>query len=134
MTTGFLRHAALGVAGLAMVATATVTLATTAGAHDVSMPEGIILPPVIRFGAIAYAPDGAGGKAWGQGTRDRAEAAALAQCGDDTCKVLSSFTRCGAVAYNGAMFQGGTGFSRLAAEGDAVSRLGGGEVINWACN
>ncbi|WP_419199085.1 DUF4189 domain-containing protein, partial [Mycobacterium tuberculosis] len=56
------------------------------------------------------------------------------KCGDKTCKVVSRFTRCGAVAYNGSKYQGGTGLTRRAAEDDAVNRLEGGRIVNWACN
>lgn len=84
--------------------------------------------------AIAYAPSGASGKAWHQRTPARAEQVALEKCGDKTCKVVSRFTRCGAVAYNGSKYQGGTGLTRRAAEDDAVNRLEGGRIVNWACN
>lgn len=63
-----------------------------------------------------------------------AEQVALEKCGDKTCKVVSRFTRCGAVAYNGSKYQGGTGLTRRAAEDDAVNRLEGGRIVNWACN
>lgn len=131
MSAGFLRHAIWGVVGLVMVAT--VSFAAPAGAKDVPSPAAPPLP-VIRYGAIAYAPEGVGGKAWDQGSRARAETAALAQCGLDTCNVLTSFTRCGAVAHDGSNLQGGSGSSRAAAEADAMSRLGGGEALSWACN
>nr|7NHZ_A Chain A, Uncharacterized protein Rv1813c [Mycobacterium tuberculosis H37Rv] len=103
---------------------------------EVMMSEiaGLPIPPIIHYGAIAYAPSGASGKAWHQRTPARAEQVALEKCGDKTCKVVSRFTRCGAVAYNGSKYQGGTGLTRRAAEDDAVNRLEGGRIVNWACN
>lgn len=133
MTTQLLRRAALGVTGLLAVAAASVALVATAGAHDVSIPE-LPIPPHTHYGAIAYSPNGAWGKLLHARTQSRAEIGALEQCGLDTCKVLSSFTRCGAVAYNGSRFQGGTGFTRPAAEQDALNDLVGGWIVNWGCN
>ncbi|WP_204079521.1 DUF4189 domain-containing protein [Mycobacterium riyadhense] len=98
-----------------------------------NMPE-MPVPPVIHYGAIAYAPSGASGKAWHQRTPERAAQVALAQCGEKNCRVISSFKKCGAVAYDGSNYQGGAGLTRSAAEDDALSRLGGGWIVNWACN
>jgi hypothetical protein len=84
MVTEYLRRAALGVA------------------HDVSIPE-LPIPPRIYFGAIAYVPTGEVGIARRQVSSALAEVTAMQQCGVNGCKGLSScFTRCGAVAYNGA--------------------------------
>lgn len=133
MTTKYLRRAALGVAGLAAVAATSVALVATAGAHDVSIPE-LPIPPRIYYGAIAYAPTGEVGIARRKVSSSLAEVTAMQQCGVNGCKVLSSFTRCGAVAYNGAKYQGGTGYTRAAAEQDALNSLGGGRIVIWACN
>lgn len=133
MSTKVIRRAAVGVAGLAAIAATSVTLVATAGAHDVSIPE-LPIPPRIFYGAIAYAPTGEVGTARRQLSTALAEAAALGECGVDSCKVLSSFTRCGAIAYDGAKFQGGTGYTRAAAEQDATNSLGGGRIVTWACN
>ncbi|WP_084293650.1 DUF4189 domain-containing protein [Mycobacterium gastri] len=133
MTTKLLRRTALGVAGLAVITVISVALVATAGAHDVSIPE-MPIPPHKHYGAIAYAPNGAWGKALHARTPSRAEIAALQQCGLDSCQVLSSFTRCGAVAFDGSRFQGGTGFTRPEAEQEAMKDLGGGWIVNWACN
>lgn len=133
MTTKLLRRAALGAAGLAAVAATSVTLVATAGAHDVSIPE-LPIPPRTYYGAIAYSPTGEVGIARRQLTSSLAQIVAVNECGVDSCKVLSSFTRCGAVAYNGSKFHGGTGYTRAAAELDAMNNLGGGRIVNWACN
>lgn len=98
-----------------------------------NMPE-LPVPPVIHYGAIAYAPSGASGKAWHQRTPARAAQVALEQCGQKSCKVISRFKQCGAVAYDGSNYQGGVGLTRRAAEDDAMNRLGGGWIVNWACN
>ncbi|ETW23938.1 MULTISPECIES: DUF4189 domain-containing protein [Mycobacterium] len=98
-----------------------------------NIPE-MPIPPTIHYGAIAYASSGASGKAWHQPTPARAAQVALEQCGDKSCEVFSSFKQCGAVAYNGSNYQGGAGLTRRAAEDDAMNRLGGGWVVNWACN
>lgn len=103
------------------------------GSHDVGNCR-VAYPSDYPLRAIAYAPSGASGKAWHQRTPARAEQVALEKCGDKTCKVVSRFTRCGAVAYNGSKYQGGTGLTRRAAEDDAVNRLEGGRIVNWACN
>ena len=133
MTTTLIRRTALGVAGLAAVAATSVTLVATAGAHDVSIPE-LPIPPHIYYGAIAYAPTGEVGIARRKVSSALAEMTALRECGASSCTVLSSFTRCGAVAYDGATFQGATGYTRAAAEQAAINSLGGGRIVNWACN
>lgn len=133
MTTKLIRRAALGVAGLAAVAATSVTLVATAGAHDVSIPE-LPIPPRIVYGAIAYSPTGEVGIARRKVSSSLAEMTALRECGVSSCKVLSSFTRCGAVAYDGSKFQGATGLTRAAAERAALDSLGGGQIVNWACN
>ena len=133
MTTKLMRRAALGVAGLAAVAATSVTLVATAGAHDVSIPE-LPIPPRIYYGAIAYAPTGEVGIARRKVSSTLAEITALRECGVNSCTVLSSFTRCGAVAYDGSKFQGATGYTRAAAEQAAMESLGGGRIVTSACN
>ncbi|ACC40982.1 conserved hypothetical secreted protein [Mycobacterium marinum M] len=97
------------------------------------LPEGPV-PLIVHYGAIAYAPNGAFGKARRFTSRFGAEQAALKQCGLDSCKVLINFNRCGAVAYNNLKYQGGSGWTLSAAQQDAIDRLGGGWIVNWACN
>ncbi|MCV6975022.1 DUF4189 domain-containing protein [Mycobacterium bourgelatii] len=98
--------------------------------HAAGMP----LPPLISYGAIAYAPTGQSGKAWRQPSPARAAQLALRQCGVKECAVLSRFTYCGAVAHDGARYQGGAGMTRSAAEADAIHQLAGGWIVNWVCN
>lgn len=50
------------------------------------------------------------------------------------CKVLTSFTACGAVAANDRAYQGGVGPTLAAAMKDALTKLGGGYIDTWACN
>ncbi|MGV7368348.1 DUF4189 domain-containing protein [Mycobacterium kansasii] len=101
---------------------------------EMGMVPELPIPPRIHYGAIAYAPTGEWGKARRYLTRARADEVALDQCGVDTCKVLISFKRCGAVAYNGATYQGGGGITLSEAMQDAIDKLGDGRIVNWACN
>lgn len=105
---------------------------------DVLSEMGMIpempIPPVIHYGAIAYSPTGASGKSWGHPTKQRAQQAALEKCGLESCEVLTTFNLCGAVAYNGANYHGGSGYSRRMAEEDAMNNLGGGWIVNWVCH
>ncbi|ASX03491.1 MULTISPECIES: DUF4189 domain-containing protein [Mycobacterium] len=107
--------------------------ANTLKSETAVMPEGPV-PPVIRYGAMAYAPSGAWGRTRGYGTRERAVQVALDQCGVKECKLIVSFQRCGAVAYDGTTYLGGKGVTRSTAEEDAIKTLGGGRIVNWACN
>lgn len=87
------------------------------------------------YGAIAYSgTTGSGGRAWDHPTRASANNAALSYCGYTDCKVLVSFTDCGAVAENGRSLQGGYGPNLAAAMNDAMSRLPGSWILSWACN
>ncbi|ANE83462.1 hypothetical protein A7U43_28545 (plasmid) [Mycobacterium adipatum] len=86
------------------------------------------------YGAIAYATNGAGASVWSYPSRADAEDAALDYCGYSTCKVLVTFSECGAVAFDGDTLQGGSGSSLFAAINDAKSRLPGSWVESWACN
>ncbi|KQH76273.1 hypothetical protein AO501_29025 [Mycobacterium gordonae] len=134
MTTTFRRRASLAVAGLATAAALTGVFSPRAVAiGNGPLPE-LPIPPPIRYGAIAVAPDSAAAKTRNHRTRASAESAALKKCGVTGCTVLSSFTQCGAVAHDGITLQGGTGPTRAAAEDDALTRLGGGRIITWACN
>jgi hypothetical protein len=93
------------------------------------------LPPLItHYGAIAYGPDGSQGKARRHLSKLGAQQQALQRCGGSSCTVVSTFTRCGAVAHDGATYHGGVGLSRGMAEAHAISRLGGGWIVDWACN
>jgi hypothetical protein len=93
------------------------------------------LPPLItHYGAIAYGQDGSQGTARRHLSKLGAQQQALQRCGDSTCTVVSTFTRCGAVAHDGARYHGGVGLSRPMAEANAISRLGGGWIVDWACN
>lgn len=132
MTSNFRRRAAFAVAGVAAAAAMSVTLVGPAGARESDINTGG-LPPTYH-GAIAVGPHGAVGKSWDYPTRTNAENAALKVCGVTGCKVLSSFTRCGAVAHDGTRYQGGFGATQALAEDDAMTRLGGGRIVIWACN
>ncbi|WP_242670183.1 DUF4189 domain-containing protein [Mycobacterium decipiens] len=93
------------------------------------------IPPITpEYGAIAIADNGTVGKAWNHRTRAQAEIDALTMCGHPSCQVISSFTQCGAVAYDGSTFHGGVGGTRHTAKNDAMARLGGGRIITSACN
>ncbi|WP_151834816.1 DUF4189 domain-containing protein [Mycobacterium avium] len=99
---------------------------------EMGVPVGV--PHVMRYGAIAYAPGGAWGSSWRLPTQAAANQAAVERCGDIDCKVIINFNLCGAVAYDGATYQGGRGYTRQMAEDDALNRLGGGKIVNWVCN
>lgn len=123
------RHSRVVLALASLVAAAMTVPPAAAQSH----PNN--LPPYHKFyGAIAYGHDGSSGKAWRQKSQSMAERLALERCGIDTCNVLTSFTKCGAVAHDGATYHGGTGLTREAAEQRAIANLGGGWVVNWACH
>lgn len=137
------RRAAFVAAALATALGLGLLLLPTGDAHfpggptpaaGTSHAAGMPLPPLIHYGAIAYAPTGESGKAWRQPSPARAAQLALDQCGVKDCTVLSRFTSCGAVAHDGSRYQGGSGVTRGAAEGDAIYKLGGGWIVNWLCN
>ncbi|QUR68892.1 DUF4189 domain-containing protein [Mycobacterium spongiae] len=97
-------------------------------------PVPPVPPNTPIYGAIAVADNGAAGKSWGHRTRANAEIAALQMCNHPTCKVLSVFTRCGAIAHDGSEYHGGIGRTRDVAERDAKARLGGGWILTSVCH
>lgn len=101
---------------------------------EMGMVPEVPVPPRIHYGSIAYAPTGEWGKSRNYLTLAKAEQVALDQCGLDTCKVLISFKRCGAVAYDGSTYHGGSGLTLSEAMSDAINRLGAGRIVNWLCN
>ncbi|AYE99453.1 DUF4189 domain-containing protein (plasmid) [Mycobacterium paragordonae] len=105
-----------------------------AAMSEMGMRPEMPVPHVMRYGAIAYAPSGAWGTAQGYPAKAQAEQVAVDRCNDKDCRVVISFNLCGAVASDGVNYRGGTGFSRAAAETDALNRLGGGTVVSWVCN
>lgn len=115
------------VVALAGVAAATTTLMTPAPA---ARADG-------QYGAIAYSPSGQlFGRTKDAPSRAAAESAAMGACGKPDCKVLVSFSECGAVAENNAGdHAGGYGSTLLSAEQDAMRRLGtAGWIGTWLCN
>jgi hypothetical protein len=112
-------------AAIAIAAGASMSTLTAPGANA-----------ALYYGAIAMAPNGAGGSTWGYPSRADAEGDALATCGYTSCKVLSSFTECGAVAANSTRYQGGVGPTLALAQLDALTKLkgGAGYIEYWACN
>lgn len=129
MTTRQWRRVAPALAGLL----AAVVLTPIQPAHA-SAPKDNLPPLIKHYGAIAYSPDGASGKARRHLSKLAAEQTALDRCGSAGCAVVSTFTKCGAVAHDGNMYHGGVGLTRQAAEHHAISRLGGGFAVDWACN
>ena len=115
------RRFSVTVASVATAAAMAVALAPAAGAAD-------------EYGAIAYSGNGSWGRAWDYPTRPAAEATAVQSCAYSDCKVLTSFTDCGAVAANGRAFQEGMGATLSVAMKDALNKLGGGYIDTWACN
>jgi Domain of unknown function (DUF4189) len=115
------RRFSVAVASIAVAAGMATALAPAAGAAD-------------NYGAIAYSGNGSWGRAWDYPTRPAAEATAVKSCAYSDCKVLTSFSACGAVAANGKAFQGGVGPTLSAAMKDALAKLGSGYIDTWACN
>lgn len=119
------RRFAVAVAGVATAAATTVTLAPWLPHQQ--------MPPM----SMAQLPTPAtarGADHWDYPTRAAAEATAVKSCGYSDCKVLTSFTACGAVAANDRAYQGGVGPTLAAAMKDALTKLGGGYIDTWACN
>ncbi|WP_205874154.1 DUF4189 domain-containing protein [Mycobacterium camsae] len=116
--------AVVALAGVAAVTTLLIAPAPTARADG-------------QYGAIAYSPSGQlFGRTKDAPSRAAAESAAMSACGKSDCKVLVSFSECGAVAENNAGdHAGGYGSTLLAAERDAMTRLGtAGWIGTWLCN
>ncbi|BDB44972.1 MULTISPECIES: DUF4189 domain-containing protein [Mycobacterium] len=135
MTTRQRRRVARVFAGLvaALALVATLVQPAHARVHTDATPQNI--PPLLtKYGAIAYSPDGSSGKARRHVSKLGAEQLALSRCGSPSCIVVSTFTKCGAVAHDGTTYHGGIGLTRTAAEIHAVNRLGGGWPVDWACN
>ncbi|MCV7076113.1 DUF4189 domain-containing protein [Mycobacterium szulgai] len=86
------------------------------------------------YGAIAYSANGSWGRSYAYPTRAAAEATAVKHCGYSDCKVLTTFTQCGAVAAKDHDYKGGVGTDLSAAMKDALSKLAGGYIDTWACN
>lgn len=86
------------------------------------------------YGAIAYSPNGTWGRSHAYPTKAAAEATAIKSCGSAECKVLTTFTACGAVAVKDKDYQGGTGADLSAAMKDALAKVPGGYIDTWACN
>lgn len=116
-----LQRAAIVAAGAATLAGLTTAVTPTADAGS-------------YWGAIAYSPYGYNGTAWDWPDKASANQTALNYCGYSNCKVLTSFTECGAVAQNSNSRQGGYGPTLSAAMSDARSRLAGSWITAWACN
>ncbi|WP_260744535.1 DUF4189 domain-containing protein [Mycobacterium sp. SMC-2] len=104
-----------------------------AALSEMGMAPEMPVPRVMHYGAIAYAPSGAWGRSSGYVSQALANQAALEQCGDPDCRVIVGFYVCGAVAYDGVTYMGGSGLSRQAAEAEALNRLPGGKIVNWVC-
>ncbi|MDT5349148.1 MAG: hypothetical protein QOH91_2435 [Mycobacterium sp.] len=120
----FQRHAAVVVGSMAAVTAMCAALAPTAGADD-------------EFGAIAISdPHKVYGRSLHASTPSAAKSGAMSACGYSDCKVLTTFTACGAVAENAVKYAGGSGPTLTAAELDAVRNLGGGSgtIDAWGCN
>lgn len=86
------------------------------------------------YGAIAYSTNGSWGRSYAYPTKAAAEATAIKHCGYSDCKVLTTFTQCGAVAAKDHDYKGGVGADLSAAMKDALSKLAGGYIDTWACN
>jgi hypothetical protein len=118
----FQRHAAVVVGSMAAVTAMCAALAPTAGADD-------------EFGAIAISdPHKVYGRSLHASTPSAAKSGAMSACGYSDCKVLTTFTACGAVAAKDHEYQGGIGPDLSAAMKDALSKLSGGYIDTWACN
>lgn len=100
---------------------------------------GVVAPSAeasaTSWGAIAVAPDGSIGKAWDYRWRSDAEGAALSSCGSPYCRVLTSFSNCGAVAHSwgAGMHNGGNGPDKASAE-SAASVYTDSYIIASVCN
>jgi hypothetical protein len=110
----------------------TVALSGIAGGTVVAAPAANAYTNY--YGAIAMNGDGAYGRATDYPSQYAAETAALDSCGYNDCVVLASYVNgCGAAAYSGVRYWGGTGSDLWTAESYAISAAGGGSVTAWAC-
>ncbi|OBJ60428.1 DUF4189 domain-containing protein [Mycobacterium sp. 1423905.2] len=109
--------------------------AVTTATSNMPVQAPTNLPPLLtHYGAIAYSHDGAFGMARRHKSKLGAQQQAMERCGGGTCTVVTTFTKCGAVAHDGATYHGGVGLSRTAAETHAMSHLGGGQIVLSVCN
>lgn len=118
------RRVAVTVGSMAAVTAMTAALAPVASADD-------------QVGAIAISDaHKVYGRALHAATKAAAIAGATSACGYSDCKVLVTFSVCGAVAENATAYAGGTGPTLQAAEIDAVKNLGGGSgtIDAFGCN
>ncbi|MDP7733387.1 DUF4189 domain-containing protein [Mycobacterium paragordonae] len=120
-TTTRRRRIAVAAASVATAAAVAVAPAPTAAAAD-------------SYGAIAYSANGSWGRSHAYPTKAAAEATAVKSCAYPDCKVLTTFTACGAVAAKDHEYQGGVGPDLSAAMKDALGKLPGGYIDTWACN
>ncbi|GAB3031162.1 DUF4189 domain-containing protein [Mycobacterium bourgelatii] len=109
------------ITAVAAVTATTVTPAPAAQAAD-------------SHGAIAYSGDGSWGRSKGYPTKAAAEATAVKSCGHSDCKVVVSFTACGAVAKNDRETKGAEGPDLSSAMKAALSKVPGGYIDVWECN
>ena len=87
-------------------------------------------------GAIAYhRASGSYGYALDRASAREAKTEALRQCGNEKCKVVTTFRgACGAVANGPNRFAAMSGMTRQEAETKALRKCGGAcEVAVWAC-
>lgn len=116
-----------------------ISFAVASVATIVCCSMGVLAPAAnassTYWGAIAVAQDGTIGKAWDYRWRSDAESAALSSCGYSDCRVLTSFTACGAVAHSwgAGMYNGGYGPNRSSAE-NAASVYTDSYVVASVCN
>ncbi len=115
------RRLAVAIASAAAATALTVAAAPLAEASDV-------------WGSIAYSSNGSWGRATDYPTQAAAQSAAVKGCGYTDCSPLTTFTACGAVAYDGKTYQGGHGDTLSAAMKSALTQLGGGYIDTWGCN
>lgn len=140
MTARQRRRVALVLASLVAATALAFTLIHPVAAHTpkaTTNKSSTELPtrwPPTYFGAIAVAHDGSMGKAWRHINKAAAKQRAMELCGIETCRVVTVFTDCGAVAHNGDTYHGGHGTTRQAAERHAVANIGGGWVIDSLCH
>jgi hypothetical protein len=121
-------------AGLMTIALPLVPQVVGADMAEMAMgPMGPVIPNYEYYGAIAYSPTGVWGRAGGYPFQSQANQVALERCGQQDCRVIIGFNKCGAVAYDGVTYIGGRGDTLAMAEADALNRLDGGKIVNWLC-